>query len=248
MKLLLPIFAFIALLSFTSSVGNPFTDKLEKAHQKGKFIKKDAIQFNIVATFGGSEWINAKLTLATNSSAGKIEFKDGTQIIYKGSNVYYSEDIKDADGVRFDAYTVPYFFLLPHKLNDKGTVWNEYINIEKDANLFSTSKLSFTKGTGDAPDDWYVLYADNKTNLLQRAAYIVTASGNIEKAEQNPHAIEYLDYVKIDGVPLATKWNFWGWKKAEGLTKQLGSATLSNFKFVKTNADFYTAPSNFKMR
>jgi hypothetical protein len=246
MNPLLPFLLFlITTLSFKSSVGNDFSKKLEKAHKKEKFLKSNAIQFNIVATFGGSEWANAKMTLATNSGSGKIEFKDGSQVIYKGNNVYYSKNIKDASGVRFDAYTIPYFFLLPYKLNDKGTVWNDFANKEKDANLYSTGKLSFTKGTGDAPDDWYILYANNKTNLLEKAAYIVTASGNIAEAEKNPHAIEYLDYIEVNGIPIASKWKFWAWVKDSGLTKQLGGAALSDFKFVKTNAHFFDAPSDY---
>jgi hypothetical protein len=248
MKKIIPFLALISLLSFKSSIGNDFTNQLEKSHQKEKFLKNDAIQFNIVATFGKSEWVNAKMTLSTNSGSGKIEFKNGKQIIYNGSSVFYSPDFDNDKGVRFDAYTIPYFFLLPYKLNDQGTVWNDYLNNEKDASSFLSNKLTFTKGTGDAPDDWYVLYANKKTNLLEKAAYIVTASGNIEKAEKNPHAIQYLDYVKVDGVPIATYWKFWGWKKDEGLTEQIGNAILSEVKFIKTNSDFYSAPANFKTK
>jgi hypothetical protein len=30
----------------------------------------------------------------------------------------------------------------------------------KDATNYLTEKLTFKSGTGDAPDDWYVVYAD----------------------------------------------------------------------------------------
>jgi hypothetical protein len=32
--------------------------------------------------------------------------------------------------------------------------------IKKDATKLSNRKLTFKSGTGDAPDDWYVVYAD----------------------------------------------------------------------------------------
>jgi hypothetical protein len=70
---------------------------------------------------------------------------------------------------RFDAFTWEYFFLFP-QLSDSGTIWNEYDNKEKNATNYLTEKLTFKSGTGDAPDDWYVVYADKKTNLLEKAA------------------------------------------------------------------------------
>jgi hypothetical protein len=44
-------------------------------------------------------------------------------------------------------------------------------------------KLSFESGTGDAPDDWYVVYADKATNLIEKL-HIVTKMS--EEAEKKP--------------------------------------------------------------
>jgi hypothetical protein len=217
-----------------------FVTEAETAHLKLKFLKKDAIQYTIVASFGGQEWINGIMTLATNSEKGKIEFKNGSQIIFNGSSVFYSKEIKDNSNVRFDAYTIPYFFLLPYKLSDQGTVWSHYQNKEKDSLSFNTKKLSFVAGTGDAPDDWYVVYTNKKTNLIEKTAYIVTFGGATQtEAEKNPHAIEYLNYKMIDGIPVATIWKFWSWQKDIGFQKELGSAEISNLKFIKTTPDFF---------
>jgi hypothetical protein len=223
-----------------------FVTETETAHLKTDFLKNDAIQYNIVAFFGAEEWINGKMTLSTNSENGKIEFKNGSQIIFNGQKVFYSNDIKDNSNVRFDAYTIPYFFLLPYKLSDKGTVWSSYQNNEKDSLNFNVKKLSFAAETGDAPNDWYVVYANKKTNLIEKAAYIVTAGGTAQaEAEKNPHAIEYLDYKITDGIPIASKWKFWSWKKDIGFEKELGNAQLSDLKFIKTDKDFFKPSSNF---
>jgi hypothetical protein len=48
-------------------------------------------------------------------------------------------------------------------------------------------KINFASGTGDAPEDWYVVYADASTNLVQKYP-IVTLKANKEEAEKNPHA------------------------------------------------------------
>jgi len=236
----------IVLVSCKSSEKNiDFATQIEDAHLKNEFLKNDAIQFDIIAYFGTKEWVNAKITLATNSGSGKIEFKNGNQIIYNGTKVFYSKEIKDTTSIRFDAYTIPYFFLLPYKLKDQGTVWTNYNNSEKDSLKFNTKKLTFVSGTGDAYTDWYVIYADKKTNLIQKAAYIVTAKGSVADAEQNPHAIQYLDYKKTNQIPIATSWKFWGWNKNDGLTQEIGNAKLSNIKFITTTKGFYTPSNNF---
>jgi hypothetical protein len=32
------------------------------------------------------------------------------------------------------------------------------------------------------------------------------------RSRENPHAIQYLEYKDVDGIPIATKWIFWAWK------------------------------------
>jgi hypothetical protein len=247
MKKIIIILLLISILGCKSSEKpKDFATTTETAHFKNEFLKNDAIQYNIVATFGTSEWVNAKMTLATNSSQGKIEFKNGNKIIFNNKKVFYSKSIKDTTSVRFDAYTIPYFFLLPYKLSDKGTVWAKYQNKEKDSLDFDARKLSFTSGTGDAPDDWYVVYTNKKTSLIQKAAYIVTFGGTTQsEAEKEPHAIEYLDYKSVNGIPIATKWKFWGWKKDVGFQKQLGSAIISDVKFIETTPDYFWSTEDF---
>ncbi len=245
-------FAFLILLTIFVSCKKQekvaienFVKKTEKAHSKTEFLKHDAIQFNIIAFFGTKEWINGKMTLATNSGNGKIEFKNGSQILFNENKVFYTKTIKDTSSVRFDAYTIPYFFLFPYKLSDKGTIWTKYKNIEKDSLSFNTEKLSFAPKTGDAPNDWYIVYTD-KVNLIKKAAYIVTAGGTSQtEAEKEPHAIEYLNYLLVDNVPIATKWKFWGWKKDIGFQKQLGNAVISDIKFIKTTPKYFLPEADF---
>ncbi|MDT8416322.1 MAG: hypothetical protein RQ864_00810 [Lutibacter sp.] len=222
-----------------------FVQKIEKAHQKKKFLSKEAIQFDLKLTFGGQEKLDAKITLLTNSSKGAIVYKNGAKIIFDNDKVFYSADIPNEESVRFDAYTWGYFFIFPYKLSDSGTKWSFYDNIEANSEDFVTQKLTFESGTGDAPDDWYVVYANKSTNLIDKAAYIVTVNGNKEEAEKNPHVINYLDYKEVEGIPIATKWLFWEWKKNVGVTKEIGNASLTNIKFIPVNSDYFKPDSSF---
>ena len=223
-----------------------FVQKVEKAHNKEKFNQKEVIQFDLQLSFGGQERINGKVTLQTNSSKGKITFADGNTIIYNGRKVYYSHALSPKT-VRFDAYTWSYFFLFPFKLSDSGTKWESYTNIEKNAEKFNTEKLTFEPKTGDAPDDWYIVYSVLDSNLIQKVAYIVTSKGTKEEAEKDPHAIQYSNYEEVNGIPIATRWQFWGWDKKDGLTEQLGEASISNLKFLKDDPSLFTPVKNLKI-
>lgn len=225
-----------------------FTQKIEKAHQKEKFATKQAIQYHLKVEFGGKERMDAKFTILTNSTEGVIEFKNGSKIVVNKDKVSYSPTIPSEESVRFDALTWSYFFLFPYKLTDPGTIWNAYDNKEANHEEYLTEKLTFKSGTGEAPDDWYVVYADKKTNFIEKAAYIVSINGGKEAAEKNPHAIQYLEYEDVDGIPIATKWVFWEWKEGEGLTKNIGNASLTNIKFVTVTEDTFKIDPSFKTK
>ncbi|MDG2431135.1 DUF6503 family protein [Flavobacterium sp.] len=223
-----------------------FTDRVAKAHLTKDFLQREAIQFDLKLEFGGTDRINAKMTLLTNSSKAVIAYSNGAKIIIDQNKVFYSPSIPNKAAVRFDAYTWSYFFLFPYKVNDPGTIWTAYANTEKNNKNYLTEKLTFASGTGDAPDDWYVVYANAKSNLIEKAAYIVTLKSDKEEAEKNPHVIQYLDYKKIDGIPIATKWIFNGWQEGKGLTDELGHATLSNIQFIKVDPNYFEPGADFK--
>lgn len=247
------ILALLALILITvgcqsKADNNSFADKIEIALRKTAFLKKEAVQFDLNLEFGGKERMAAKFTILTNSTKGVIEYPNGAKIIFDKDKVFYSAGIPNEEAVRFDAFTWEYFFLFPYKLTDPGTIWNSYENKEQDNDNFLTEKLTFAKGTGDAPDDWYIVYADKKTNFIDRAAYIVSINGGKEAAEKNPHAIQYVNYETVEGIPIATKWIFWEWESGKGLTKEIGHASLNNIKFIKTDTTYFAHGADFKTK
>jgi len=224
---------------------NAFVASVEEAHQRATFLSKKAIQFDIVLTFGGQERLNGTILTTTDSRQAVTTYKNGEKLYYKEDKVYHAPEMENANGARFNAYTWPYFFLFPTKLSDKGTNWETYEQTSMNDKEFLSQKLSFDPGTGDDSGDWYVVYADKETHLVDVAAYIVTAGKTQAEAEADPHAIQYQDYTMIDGVPIAQRWIFWEWRKDGGLTKELGEATISNIKFVEMDEKAFAAPDNF---
>ncbi len=110
---------------------------------------------------------------------------------------------------------------------------------------YNSQKLTFKQGIGDAPDDWYIIYAHPEKHMINAAAYIVTAGKTKVEAEKDPHAIQYENYQLVDGIPLATTWTFWSWSEENGLIKQLGMAQLSDFKFVSITEPIFQPPKDF---
>ncbi|RCW93454.1 DUF6503 family protein [Winogradskyella arenosi] len=220
-------------------------ETIEKAYNKDEFLSKAAIQTDIVINFGGQERLNATMTYLTNSTQGKIALNDGTFIYYQDDKVFHSPDLVNEKAVRFDAYTWMYFLLFPNKLSDDGTIWSDVESLKLQDKIYNAQTLTFEANTGDAPDDWYVVYSDPKTHMIDYVGYIVTVNKSKEAAESDPHAIGYSDYKTIDGVPVAHQWEFYEWTKAGGIGKVIGDATLSNVKFVTLDEETFKVPENF---
>jgi hypothetical protein len=67
------------------------------------------------------------------------------------------------------------------------------------------------------------------------------------RKKQRKHAIQYLEYKDVDGIPIATKWIFWAWEDGKGLTDEIGHATLTDIKFVK-DSDYFVPGADFKTK
>ena len=225
-----------------------FTAPMYKGHQTEEFLKQQVFQFEIDLNFGGNDRLDGTLYTSTNSSGIRIDKTDGSSLVFDGQQVYLTPAEANEKGARFDMFTWQYFFALPYKLNDPGTQWEDLGTLKLSDSLeLPAGKLSFESGTGDAPDDWYVVYFSPENGLIQTAGYIVTFGGRDPKqAEANAHAICYHDYQDIAGIPVATRWTFHNWNKESGLGEQLGEATLSNLKFIRLQDSIFTKPENAK--
>lgn len=224
-----------------------FTGLSETAHKKDLFSSKKILTYDIAIEFGGQPRLNGKITQTTGGDKIKIEKTSGAIIVFDGTNVMASGIEKEKlQRARFDVFTWAYFIGLPFKLNDKGTQWSEFGEKPWGNHQLNTAKLTFESGTGDAPDDWYVVYQNSTTKIIEGAAYIVSFGKGREAAEKKPHAVKYTNYVSVGGVPIPTKWTFHMWTPEKGYGAQIGEVVLSNVIFLE-NADFYTLRKAIKV-
>jgi len=221
-----------------------FSENIEEAHNKTAFMMKEAVSFDINLKFGGNTRLEGTVSMTTNSSKVRLDKADGSVLVFDGENVYINPASAKKEGARFDIFTWQYFFAMPFKLTDPGTVWEKLEPKMIDSTKYDTARLSFETNVGDSPDDWYVVYKDLQTNRLKAAAYIVTFGQNQEKAEEDPHAIIYSDYKSVENVEIATKWSFHNWNSQEGFGEKLGEATISNINFFSPKTDFFEASEN----
>ncbi|WGK65106.1 hypothetical protein [Croceiramulus getboli] len=221
------------------SLPTAFAMGIEKAHEKDTFSKHQAVSFHIDLNFGGQDRMDGTVTMTTDSKHIRVDREDGISVVFNDGEMSLSPEGANYPGARFDVLTWPYFFALPFKLTDPGTHWQQ-LEEATTPDAMMRAKLTFGENVGDAPDDWYWVYADQETQLLHMAGYIVTVNKSVEKAEENPHAIVYSNYQVIDGVPFAAQWEFFNWSVDQGLNGDpIGSATLSNIQFTSPDPQFF---------
>jgi len=229
---------------------NEFVASLEKAHGVSEVLSNEVISFDLKLIFGGREAFNGTVTSRTDSGKVKMKRKsDGAEVIFDGMKYFISPDTTVWKGARFSIFTWQYFFMAPYKLNDPGTKWE--LTGEKliSGIPHNTGKLSFEPGTGDAPDDWYLIYQNPKDNTMSGMAYIVTGGGTSqEEAEKNAHAIYYRDYQTLsNGVSVSSNWDFYNWNKEEGYNGDpIGTAAVSNVRLMKEEGTSFQLGVNAK--
>ena len=219
-----------------------FIDAIEKAHGAVAWPKDRALQADFTIRFGDKGW-EGTYTIDREMSLVRLDAKDGTTIVFDGKEVWLTPPDSKFSGPRFWIFTPPYFSLLPFKLRDDGAKLAPAGTKTIDASAHDVAKLTFAAGTGDAPDDWYLLFRDPKSGRLNATAYIVTYARDAAKAAAEPHILRYLDFKTVDGVTLSTRWQFFNWNEAGGQNgAMLGEWTLANMKFVPVTPATFQRP------
>ena len=221
---------------------------IEEAHRKNLFTTNEAIRFELNLVFGGKQRFNGHITMLTDGSAILMKDTNGIKA-WDGEKAVVLPILEEDENSKFDLLTWSYFFTAPYKLSDPGVNQKFLGKRRLGESEFEANRMTFAKGIGDTPDDWYVIYKDIDSDLLAAMAYIVTSGGtSVEEAEKDPHVITYEGYTEVVGIPFATQWNFWTWNEEGEMNKLLGSASVSNIEFIKKAGDMFnlTASSEYQ--
>jgi len=220
---------------------------IEKAHNIDAWHDTNAMAVTVDVNFGGKKMVDtANFIFETNGPKARMDMKDGTVVIFDGEEAYVSPASADPPGARFHVLTWPWFIVSPYKLRGEAINLSELGHRPLDGRQHRTCKMTFDPGTGDAPDDWYVLYRDLDNKRLVAQAYIVSFGKTKAEANKEPHAVWYQDYRDVNGMPIPMQWSFWNWDAGRGglVGDPIGSAKLTNVQFVTPAPGTFDVPED----
>ena len=227
----------------------PAVAAMEAAHHKPVYEAKPTVKADIDVDFGGKDLLAGTMWFEPWLGRVRMELDNGTVLVWDGEAAWRSPSDSEAIpiGGRFHLITWPYFMALPYKLSDAGVKYADAGVLPlTDEDSRPATKMTFGEGIGDAPDDWYLLFADPETDRLSAAGYIVTYGGTpAEQANTKPSIVFYDDYQDFDGVPFATTWTFYFWSPEAGRDAEpKGVAKLSNVEFGAAPAGAFDKPDD----
>jgi hypothetical protein len=224
-----------------------FVELIKKAQHVGQFYKQKILAFDIETTVNGKA-TTATLTTMTNSGKMRLQYTDGKTVVFDGKKIWLNSTEVGADRqARFDIFMWQYFFMAPFKMDDAGTYWQLMADKIIDDNEYARAKLTFKNGTGDTPNDWYIVHRNKATDYLSAMAYIVTFGNKaVTEAEKRPNGITYDDFITVEGIQFATTWRFWKWSEQRGFYDAKGNAKIKNIRFLKPSVDTFAPPSGSK--
>ena len=235
-------FAAVFVALSASASPDAFISSIESAHGTAAWPKGRALCADFSTRSGDKGW-EGTFTMDRDMSLVRLDVKDGPIIVFDGKDVWMTPADSKFPGPRFWIFTPPYFALIPYKLRDEGARVVPAGSKSIDGAAYDVAKLTFAAGTGDAPDDWYLLFRDPKSGRLNAVAYIVTFARDAAKAELDPHMLRYLDVLTVDGVAISTRWQFFKWSESQGPNgTPLAEWKLMNLKFITPDAATFQRP------
>jgi hypothetical protein len=220
-----------------------FATPIEEAHGIAAWSRRPALRADMVATFGGRVRNQGTMLFRTDSTAARMDFSDGTLLVFDGQNAWVSPSTSDFQRARFHLRTWPYLLAAPFKLRDHGVRLEDLGERPLGGQSYSAAKLTFLEGAGDTPDNWMIAYREPETNRLAAMAFIDTYGKERAAAEAAPEVVLFEDHVTIDGVTLPTTLAMHWWKDGE-VGELIGTVKFSNLEFVTPEPGAFDRPDD----
>lgn len=137
------------------------------------------------------------------------------------------------------AFDMTFWNLTPHYfLSQPFVLDGEGVNLEKLEDkshknvAYNVVKVTFTAGTGDAPDDYYILYFGKENHKLAVIRYIVSYPSYFKDGGHAPEKfMEIQGYKTINGIDLATGYHTHWTTKNETAGEHITTITVNNVSF-----------------
>ncbi|MEM9001117.1 MAG: DUF6503 family protein [Bacteroidota bacterium] len=144
----------------------------------------------------------------------------------------------------------PYFFMAqPFVLDGKGVNLELLPQKTHQDKLQDVVKVTFDEGTGDAPDDYYILYFDSETHRLSVIRYIVSYPGYFEKGKHLPEKLMVLlSSQTINGILFPKSYKTHWLLEDETAGEHITTIDLSNVVFLPgLKENYFAIPEEAKI-
>ncbi|MEM9862367.1 MAG: hypothetical protein AAF938_12155 [Myxococcota bacterium] len=113
---------------------------------------------------------------------------------------------------RFWALTPYYFVGIPFVLADPGARFEQLEDQVLDGVNHQLVKVTYEDGTGDAPDDYYIVYVDETARRVAALRYVVTYPGFFADGQHSPEKLmRYTELRTVAGLRFATRYDTFAW-------------------------------------
>ena len=146
--------------------------------------------------------------------------------------------------LRFWALTPYYFLAQPFVLDGEGVILEQLEDKNFKDKIYNVIKVSFAEGTGDAPDDYYVLYFGKEDHTLGVIRYIVSYPGYFEKGKHLPEKfMELQGTTTIDGIIVSKGYHTHWLLEDETPGEHITTITVDSISFQpKTKKEYLETP------
>lgn len=163
------------------------------------------VSFTDTWTMGGSsEGRTSRVMVEQGKRRATIDMVGSDARMAWDGTTAWSLDWQSPVPPRFLALLNYYFLDLPWLMKDPGVVLDApgTRTLWDDPKIYTTIRVTFEPGTGDTPDDYYVLYIDPGTHRLHACEYIVTYADLLPPGVEHtpPHILVYDEYETVDGL------------------------------------------------
>jgi hypothetical protein len=145
---------------------------------------------------------------------------------------------------RFWATTPFYFIGIPFVLADPGTLYERLPDAELDGVAHQLVEVSYESGTGDSPDDYYVVYVPPETRHVSAIRYIVAFPGFFPEGDHSPEKLmRYEGLREADGLLVAHRFRTYQWAASGGALGDLVTEiSAGDYAFGQTWPASHFAP------
>ena len=138
---------------------------------------------------------------------------------------------------RFWALTPYYFIGIPFVMGDAGVVLSDGGTMAFEGNTYHLIDMRFEAGTGDAPDDYYLVLVDPETRRIGGVRYVVSYPGYYPEGGHSPEKlITYDGTQEVDGIVFPETFRSFPWTET-GPGDLVTETTLSHVAFRPATPD-----------